>query len=56
MALYDIFISTIKGSNNIANHAIGMYINWIFVSNKNISIPLCKEGLDYCVSPKDTEH
>ena len=50
---FDIFVGGILGSDGIANHAIAIHNNWIFDANENIAIPLCKSGLDYCVSTKD---
>ena len=47
---YDLFVTIIKGPNNIANHAIGIYNNQIFDSNESFVIPLCQEGFNYCVS------
>ena len=52
---YDLFVSIIKGSDNIANHAIGIYNGWIFDANKKVAIPLCQEGLNYCVSKQDAK-
>ena len=49
---YDLFVSIIKGLDNIANHAISIYNDWIFDSNESVAISLCQEGLDYCVSTK----
>ena len=49
---YDLFGRIIKGSDNIANHAIGIYNNWTFDSNESVATPLCQKGLDYCVSTK----
>ena len=50
---FDIFVGGILGSDGIANHAIAIHNNWIFDANESIAIPLCKSGLDYCVSTKD---
>ena len=47
---FDIFVAGLVGTDGIANHAIAIYNNWIFDGNEKIAIPLCKEGLDYCVS------
>ena len=52
MHQYDLFISIIKGLDDIAKHAIGIYNNLIFDSNESVAISLCQEGLDYCVSTK----
>ena len=52
MDQYDLFVSIIKGSDDINNHAIGIYNNWIFDSNESVAIPLCQEGLNYCASTK----
>ena len=51
--LFDIFVSGILGTDGIANHAIAIYNNWIFDANEMVAIPLCKSGLDYCVSTID---
>ena len=53
---FDIFVAGILGSDGIANHAIAIYNNWIFDANEKIAIPLCKAGLDYCVSTKDDSY
>ena len=45
---YDIFVSIIKGSDNIADHAIDIYNDWIFDGNKKVVIPLFQGGLNYC--------
>lgn len=50
---YDLFVAIIKGSDNVANHAIGIYNGWIFDANEDVAIPLCQEGLNYCVSTED---
>ena len=53
---YDLFVSIIKGSDNIANHAIGIYNNWMFDANEKIAIPLYQERLDDCVSTEDARN
>ena len=50
---YDLFIGVLKGSDGHVNHAIGIFNNWIFDSNEKCAIPLCQEGLNYCVSTVD---
>ena len=49
---FDIFVAGILGNDRVGNHAVAIYNNWIFDSNEKIAIPLCKDGLDYCVSTK----
>ena len=51
---FDIFLGGLIGSDGEANHAVAIYNNWIFDANEKIAIPLCKEGLDYCVSTIDS--
>lgn len=50
---YNLFVAIIKRLDNIANHAVGIYNSWIFDSNEKVAIPLCQEGLKYCVSTED---
>ena len=52
---YDIFVGVLEGSDGEVNHAIGIFNNWIFDSNENVAIPLCQEGLNYCVSNCETD-
>ena len=52
---YDIFVGVLEGSDGEVNHAIGIFNNWIFDSNENVAIPLCQEGLNYCVSDCETD-
>ena len=47
---FDLFLGVLKGSDGQVNHAVGIFNNWIFDSNKDCAIPLSQEGLDYCVS------
>ena len=49
-------MSIIKGTDGIANQAIGIYNNWIFDLNERVAIPLCQEGLDCCVSTKSVSN
>ena len=42
-----------EGNDGHANHAVAIFNGWIFDSNEKIAIPLCQEGLDYCVSTKE---
>jgi len=43
----------LEGNDGHANHAVAIFNGWIFDSNEKIAIPLCQEGLDYCVSTKE---
>ena len=52
---YDLFLGVLEGSDGQVNHAISIFNNWIFDSNERIAIPLCKEGLNYCVSTPDSK-
>ena len=47
---YDLFLGVLLGSDGHANHAVAIFNGWIFDSNENRAIPLCQEGLNYCVS------
>ena len=53
---YDLFFSIIKGSDNITNHAIGIYNNLLFDVNEKVVIPLSQKRLNYCVSTRDTKN
>ena len=46
----DMIIAVLEGSDGQVNHAVGICNSYIFDANEESAIPLCKEGLDYCVS------
>ena len=45
-----------KGSDDTANHAIGVYNRLIFDADKRVAIPLGQENLDYCVTIKEPKN
>ena len=53
---FDLFVGVLKGSDGQVNHAVGIFNNWIFDSNKDCAIPLSQKGLDYCVSTPTTRN
>ena len=53
---YDLFMSIIKRSDDIANHTIGIYNKYIVDPNKKSLIPLCQEELNYFVSTKSSRN
>ena len=53
---FDIFFGGLVGTDGIANHAVVIYKNWIFDAKEKIAIPLCRDGLDYCVSTIDSRY
>ena len=53
---FDIFISIIKESDNIADYAIGIYNNQMFDPNEEVVILLCQGRLDYCMKTKDARN
>ena len=44
----------LQGDDGEANHAITIFNKWIFDANEKHAIPLCQEGLNYCVSTSET--
>ena len=50
---FDLFLGVLIGSDGHINHAVAIFNKWIFDSNEKSAIPLCQEGLNYCVSSKN---
>ena len=48
-----IFLRVLIESDKHINYAIAIFNKWIFDSNEKSAIPLCQEGLNYCVSSKN---
>ena len=51
---FDIFISGIKGSDNIINHTTGIYKKWMFIANEKLVILFYQRALEYILCIKDT--
>ena len=40
-------VGVIQDSEGSCQHAVTIYQNWVFDSNKEVALPLCQESLDY---------
>ena len=43
-------IAVLESSDGQVNHGVIICNNYIFDANQEYEIPLCQEGLDYCIS------